>query len=93
MRKFKKPRKLNTDQFNKYTMASDLYSLLIKQASAYPEDPDIQAFVEEINDLKTSLDTSREEYINNGIEYEFDLDTYEEFKRAVENFKQSIALS
>lgn len=93
MRKFKKARNLNTDQFNKYTMASDLYSKLIKQASAYPEDPDIQAFVEEINELKASIDTSREEYINNGIEYEFDLDTYEEFKKAVENFKQSIALS
>lgn len=93
MRKFTKPRKLTTTQYNEYMAAADLYSLLIKQTALYPNDPDIQAFVEELNELKSSLDTAREEYINNGIEYDFDLDAYEEFKRAVENFKKSVALS
>ena len=100
MRKFtktvKRDRQLSQEQLREYDGIRESYQTIMKQIGQYPDDPDIKELENEVISLAMEADNSKNEYlatpIEEIVEYEVDMELFDEIKQRVENFKKLVAL-
>lgn len=100
MRKFtkvvKRDRKLSQEQITEFNEIVALQNELVKQTNEYPDDPDIKELEQEVIKLANEALRYKDDFlatpIEEPIEYEVDMELFEELKQRVENFKKLVAL-
>lgn len=100
MRKFtktvKRDRQLSQEQLREYDGIRESYETIMKQLAQYPDDPDIKELENEVIRLAMEADNSKNEYlatpIEEIVEYDVDMELFDEIKQRVENFKKLVAL-
>lgn len=100
MRKFtkvvKRDRKLSQEQITEFNEIVALQNELVKQTNEYPDDPDIKELEQEVIKLANEALRYKDAFlatpIEEPIEYEVDMELFEELKQRVENFKKLVAL-
>lgn len=100
MRKFTKTinrdRQLSQEQLREYDGIRESYETIMKQLAQYPDDPDIKELENEVIRLAMEADNSKNEYlavpIEEIVEYDVDMELFDEIKQRVENFKKLVAL-
>lgn len=100
MRKFtktiKRDRQLSQEQLREYDGIRESYETIMKQIGQYPDDPDIKELENEVISLAMEADNSKNEYlavpIEEIVEYDVDMELFDEIKQRVENFKKLVAL-
>ena len=100
MRKFtkvvKRDRKLSQEQITEFNEIVALQNELVKQTALYPDDPDIKELEQEVIKLANEALRYKDDFlatpIEEPIEYEVDMELFEELKQRVENFKKLVAL-
>ena len=100
MRKFtktvKRDRQLSQEQLREFNEIKESYETIMKQFAQYPDDPDIKELENEVISLAMEADNSKNEYlatpIEEIVEYDVDMELFDEIKQRVENFKKLVAL-
>ena len=100
MRKFtkvvKRDRKLSQEQITEFNEIVALQNELVKQTNEYPDDPDIKELEQEVIKLANEALRYKDDFlatpIEEPIEYDVDMELFEELKQRVENFKKLVAL-
>lgn len=100
MKKFtkivKRDRKLSQEQFDEFNEIVALQNELLRQTSQYPDDENIKELEREILKLSNQAERDKDNYlatpIEEPIDYDVDMELFEEMKQRVANFKKLVAL-
>lgn len=100
MRKFTKTvkidRKLSQEQITEFNEIVALQNELVKQTNEYPDDPDIKELQQEVIKLANEALKYKDDFlatpIEEPLEFDVDMELFEELKQRVENFKKLVAL-